>query len=60
MTLEEALRLKNAWRLLYSVDHPVANQLAEELAGLETEVDGEWVFILHLPNPEHQAPCTSS
>lgn len=51
MTREEVLRLQEAWRLLYSVDHPVVNELAEKLSALEVELDGEFVFMLHVePN----------
>lgn len=51
MTLEEALRLQEAWRLLFSVDHHVVNDLAEELSALEAEINGHWVLVLHVDAP---------
>lgn len=52
MTIDQITKLQQAWRLLHVVGNETDNaeilQLAEELAGLEVNFNGEDVYMLHV------------
>lgn len=52
MNLEQISKLQEAWRTLYVVGNETDNieilRLAEELAGLEINFEGEDVYMLHV------------
>ena len=64
MTLEQIDKLQRAWRLLNVVGHETDNEevlrLAEELAGLEVNFNGEDVYMLHVnTHEEEEVACPS-
>lgn len=63
MTLEQIAKLQRAWRLLHTVGNETDNEevlrLAEELAGLEVNYEGEDVYMLHVNTNEEEIACPS-